>query len=460
VRILASDKGYRYQTSSTKVTNDKYVGHYYSPNSPSVRPAFDGQPKVDIQYYYEYHGKKDAYISTTVPLKDDTGKVVAILNLDVDVSSLAIQVDTLKWTALQIIGSSLFVSLLAASLLSNWLVKPIRKLYQASEKIRQHNFDVAVEVKSNDELQQLGEAFNAMVAEVSRYTHKLEFLVEERTDQLNKTKNELETDIEKGQKLQRNFIPDPILTVPNWEICATFEPAKKVAGDFYDVFLLPNGSIGLVIADVCDKGVGAAMFMGLFRSFIRLFSGGTKFQFRDRESTDRTADIEADIDSFQKQALQAVEITNNYISEEHGETGMFATLFFGVLNPDTGLLTYINGGHESPLIINATGIKTALKSTGPAVGMMPNMKFKIQKVQLEPGDILFGYTDGLTDARSPNGEFFTGKRVLANLADRPYSSASELLERMKTDVFTHIDCAAQFDDITLLAVQCKIPGTS
>lgn len=458
LKILASDKGYRYEASSTKITND-FVGYYYFPNSPSLRPAFDGQPKVDTQYYYEYLAKKDAYISTAVPLKDDTGKVVAILNLDVDVSSLAIEVDTMKWTCLQIIGSSLFISLLAASLLSNWLVKPIRKLYQASEKIRKHDFDVAVEVKTNDEFEQLAEAFNAMIAEVSRYTNKLEFLVEERTDELNKTKNELETDIEKGQKLQRNFLPNPILTVPNWEICATFEPAKKVAGDFYDVFSLPDGSIGLVIADVCDKGVGAAMFMGLFRSFIRLFSGGTHFKFFDREAQDFTVGTDTEFDSCQKQALQAIEITNNYISEEHGETGMFATMFFGVLNPHTGLLTYINGGHESPLIINAAGIKTALKSTGPAVGMMPNMKFKMQQVQLEPGDILFGYTDGLTDARSPNKEFFTEKRVLS-LLNQPYSSASELLERMKTDVFTHIDCAAQFDDITLLAVRRKLPGTS
>jgi len=201
------------------------------------------------------------------------------------------------------------------------------------------------------------------------------------------------------------------------------------------------------------------MFMGLFRSFIRLFSGGTNFQFCAREATDRTAGMELEFDLYQRQALPAIEITNNYISEEHGETGMFATMFFGVLNPETGLLTYINGGHESPLIINASGIKTALKSTGPAVGMMPNMKFKIKQVQLEPGDILFGYTDGLTDARSPNKEFFTEKRVLS-LLNQPYSSASELLERMKTDVFTHIDCAAQFDDITLLAVRRKIPGTS
>lgn len=459
VRILASDKGYRYEIAGKSKVGNDFVGYYYYPNSFSVRPAFKGQPQVDTRHYYEYNSKKDAYISTAVPLKNTAGEVVAVLNLDVDVSSLAIQMDSLKGTCFKIIGSNLLVSLLAASLLSQLMVKPLRKLYIASEKIRKHNFDVAVDVKTNDELQQLAEAFNAMVAEVNRYTNNLEVLVEERTDQLNKTKNELETDIEKGQKLQRNFLPSPILTLPNWEICATFEPAKKVAGDFYDVFKLPNGCIGIVIADVCDKGVGAAMFMGLFRSFIRLFSGGTNFQFCDRESNQPLLDFESDFDRAQRLSLQAVEITNNYISEQHGETGMFATMFFGVLEPETGLLTYINGGHEAPLILNESGIKTALKSTGPAVGMMPNMKFKIQQIQMEPGDILFGYTDGLTDARSPQGEFFTEKRVLSLLKER-YSSASNLLERMKTDVFTHIDCAAQFDDITLIAVQRGNPGTS
>lgn len=455
VRLLASDEGYRYEENSTKNKND-FVGDYYFPISPSICRAFDGQPQVDSQYYYEYKGKKDAYISAAIPLKDDTNNVVAVLNLDVDVSSIAIELSSIKWTCLQIIGSSFLVSLLVASLLSKWLVKPIRKLCLASEQIRKGDFNVNVDVQTNDEFQQLAEVFNAMVAEVRQYTNNLQHLVEERTEQLHKAKSELETDIEKGQELQRNFLPDPILTLPNWEISATFEPAKKVAGDFYDVFLLPNGDIGLVIADVCDKGVGAAMFMGLFRSFIRLFSGGTNFKVYAPETTDPRLASDSELTSAQKQALQAIEITNKYISVEHGGVYMFATIFFGVLNPETGLLTYINGGHESPLIINSSGIKAELKSTGRAVGAFQQSQYEIQQIQLEPGDILLGYTDGLTDARSPNGELFTSPRV-RSLLNQPYASASELMECIKTNVFTHIDSAAQFDDITLLAVRRETP---
>lgn len=465
VRIVATDLGYKYEKQPSRFQVN-FLGYYYFPNSSSIRPAFDGTPQVDTRYYY-YQSKNqtDAYISAAIPLKNDVGKVIAVLNLDVDVSSLAVEVDGLKWITLQIIGSSLTISLLAASVLSNWLVKPIYKLARASAEIRNRNFDIVVDISSNDEFQQLGEAFNAMVAEVSQYTNYLEDLVVERTDLLNQAKNELETDIEKGQKLQKDFLPNPILTVPNWEIVAAFQPAKKVAGDFYDVFKLPNGDIGLVIADVCDKGVGAAMFMGLFRSLIRLFSGATNFQLYDSaqmgllQGKVSNVAIETELDLNLIQALKAVELTNNYISQEHGETGMFATMFFGILNPETGLLTYINGGHESPLIVNVDGIKAALKSTGPAVGMMPNSNFKIKQIQLEPGDILFGYTDGLTDARDPNREFFTEKRVLS-LLTQPYSSATELLECMQINVFTHIDCAAQFDDITLLAVRRENSNTS
>ncbi len=100
----------------------------------------------------------------------------------------------------------------------------------------------------------------------------MEDRVTERTRQLAEAKLALEIDLEKGQ-IQRDFLPEPLLKLPNWEIAAVFEPAKTVAGDFYDVFLLPGNYVDLVIADVCDKGVGAAMFMGLFRSFIRVFSG-------------------------------------------------------------------------------------------------------------------------------------------------------------------------------------------
>jgi sigma-B regulation protein RsbU (phosphoserine phosphatase) len=150
--------------------------------------------------------------------------------------------------------------------------------------------------------------------------------------------------------------------------------------------------------------------------------------------------------------LRAVPFTNNYIAQIHGEEGMFATLFFGVVNPTSGQLYYINGGHEPLYVINSSGVKTMLKPTGPAVGMMPNMAFNIQDIQLEPGDILVGYTDGVTEARSPEDELFSRNRLQSLLVE-PMGSVSDLLERIKSNLFSFIDIAPRHDDVTMLGVQ-------
>ena len=152
--------------------------------------------------------------------------------------------------------------------------------------------------------------------------------------------------------------------------------------------------------------------------------------------------------------LQAVTLTNDYISEEHGQENMFATLFFGVLNPATGELSYINGGHEPLFIIGRSGIKETLNAAGPVVGIFSGAKFEIQQSKLEPGDILIGYTDGVTEALSPQETFFS-KEKFRSLLELPASSATELIDRIQADLFDHIDKAPQFDDITMLAVYRK-----
>ncbi len=270
----------------------------------------------------------------------------------------------------------------------------------------------------------------------------------------------LNQELEKGRQMQLNFLPTELLQIPNWEISAFFKPARQVAGDFYDTFQVMENHVGLVIADVCDKGVGAALFMALFRSLIRIFAAQTamrnlyKHIMLDSSGTDLNS-----IDSIYiskitpTDVLEAVSLTNNYVAEYHGELGMFATLFFGVLDPETGLLHYINGGHEPLFVIDLEGkIQQKLKSTGPAVGMMPNMKFKIEQAHLKVGDILVGYTDGVPEARNLSGEFFTDQRLL-NILTKPISSVNELLNEITEKVISHIGNADQFDDITLLAIQ-------
>jgi serine phosphatase RsbU (regulator of sigma subunit) len=251
----------------------------------------------------------------------------------------------------------------------------------------------------------------------------------------------LEHEFEIGRQIQAGFLPNILPQPKGWEIAASLQPAREVAGDFYDVFELPAGKIGLVIADVCDKGLGAALFMTLFRSFIRAVSD---IDFYARAGS-------GDGSSSADRLKNAISLTNNYIAETHGNTGMFATIFFGILDPRTGILTYINGGHLPPMLINWHGVKEILKRTGPAVGAVFAADYAIKEVVIEQGDTFFAYTDGLTDTANPSGEYYSVEGLIPLLAgDRTLSS---LLVQIQEQIENYATGARQFDDITMLAVR-------
>jgi sigma-B regulation protein RsbU (phosphoserine phosphatase) len=270
----------------------------------------------------------------------------------------------------------------------------------------------------------------------------------------------LDQEFEKCRQIQKDFLPEQLPQLDNWYIEEFFFPASRVSGDFYDAFLLPGGYIGLVIGDVCDKGVGSALFMALIRSLIRIFAGQAQLSRSLVDTKSQTVGGTANAASVRKysqiDAIRAVALTNDYIAQEHSEMCMFATLFYGVLDPKNGRLIYVSGGHETVFVIDQSGIRERLLSTGPAVGVHPQAQFKYKQIQLKPGDILFSYTDGVIDARSPGQERFTRKRLTA-LLSQPVSSAFELMERIGTNLFSHIGTAPQEDDITMLTLQRKNP---
>ncbi len=287
-------------------------------------------------------------------------------------------------------------------------------------------------------------------------------------DELKATFHQLETysralnnELEKGREIQQNFLPIQMPELKRWELDAYFKPARQVAGDYYDVFHLPGRKIGIVIADVCDKGVGAALFMALFRSLIRIFSG--QFEINagacpggrlavdwPEQDSHGTAD---DLPAEDREALRAVVHTNNYVARNHGDLGMFATLVFGVLDPRTGQMSYINAGHDPLFVIAAQGgIRQRLEPTGPAVGLVADAAFRIARARIEPGEIFLGFTDGVTEATSRAGELFGTQRLVA-LTDQRFSTAQELIAAIATQVQQHTGEAEQFDDITMLALR-------
>jgi sigma-B regulation protein RsbU (phosphoserine phosphatase) len=284
--------------------------------------------------------------------------------------------------------------------------------------------------------------------------------LEEREQARIRLREKIEHDVDIARDIQLSFLPRELPNPDGWEIAAHFAPAREVAGDFYDAFMMAQGRrVGFVIADVCDKGVGAALFMALTRSLTRAYAQQNySMNLMSGIANSSATHLEGHrpkLPSIGSMALQnAVELTNAYITTNHFELNYFATLFFGMLDPDTGHLSYINGGHCPPIILGSDGkIKTTLKATGTPVGMMPDANYTIGEIRLEPGDILFGYSDGVTDARNPAGKMFGEKQMLALLQEKPVIAVEELLMRVKTVVSAHIDTADQYDDITMIAVR-------
>jgi sigma-B regulation protein RsbU (phosphoserine phosphatase) len=374
---------------------------------------------------------------------------------------------------LRIAGLVLIISLVVT--VGTWLplrwivVNPVlnlrNDLIRAGEALSQDQQTpefYSANIQRNDELGEVIGAFHQMYRQISEAIDKrkkAEAALQQSFQQVEAYSRVLNNELEKGREIQINFLPSQLLQMPGWETAAYFKPARQVAGDFYDIFQLPEGPVGFVVADVCDKGVGAALFMALFRSLIRIFSGQTSLNGLALTCSDAVddgaeqANENPAIDPIHFKALKAVQLTNKYIALNHGELAMFATLFFGILDPDSGRLSYINGGHEPLYILNSDGgVKAQLATTGPAVGIEPQISFKIQQSQMEPGDILLGYTDGVIEACAADGSFFTAKQFKSVL-DAPFSSAGELLDRIADSLQQHIGKAEQFDDITLLAIR-------
>ncbi|MER5931498.1 PP2C family protein-serine/threonine phosphatase [Streptomyces sp. NPDC002054] len=259
-----------------------------------------------------------------------------------------------------------------------------------------------------------------------------------------------EKELEIGREIQAGFLPEALPVPDGWEIDVRFRPARQVAGDFYDVFeLVHRRRLAVVVADVCDKGVGAALFMALIRSLLRhtAENSGLQHLVAAGRSGGRIPVVGA------TPLLNAVTATNGYLTRNHLRQGYFATLFFGVLDPLTGSLVYINGGHNPPLLLSPGGGRpVALEVTGPAVGVLPDCVYTLGYAQLDPGDTLFVFTDGVPEARCPEGRFLGDERMLALLAEPPLGNGKDVLDRMDSAVREHTGTAEQHDDVTMLAL--------
>jgi sigma-B regulation protein RsbU (phosphoserine phosphatase) len=268
-----------------------------------------------------------------------------------------------------------------------------------------------------------------------------------------------ERDLAIAHEIQSGFLPDKLPAPHGWDVASRFRPARQVAGDFYDGFELVDGRrLGFVVADVCDKGVGAALFMALIRTLLRHtaeHTGASSLAGTDdamaRVVTSEGTSLPPMLSVGAGPLVQAVVATNRYLTRNHLRQGYFATLIFGVLDPTSGALLYINGGHNPALLLRADGGHTLLSPTGPAVGMMPHSSYALGHANLERGDTLLLYTDGVVEARATDGSLFGMDRLL-EVVNAANGSADTTLSSVDTALRVHVGGAEQSDDITMLAL--------
>jgi serine phosphatase RsbU (regulator of sigma subunit) len=234
-------------------------------------------------------------------------------------------------------------------------------------------------------------------------------------------------------RMQASLLPEVPPSRPGWGIAAAWRPALETSGDFYDFLEFPNGRIGLVLADVTDKGMGAALYMALSRTLLRTYS----------------------VEYPEDPAMVLQAANQRMLADTQG--GLFVTLFYGLLDPDTGVLTYCNAGHNPPYHIKAQdeAPPTALATTGIPLGMSLEATWEIGTLHLEPGDSLLLYTDGVVDANNQAQESFGGERLLEIAVSLKHRSAQDVLEAILSGVRTFTGNEKQFDDLTLVLIKSK-----
>jgi phosphoserine phosphatase RsbU/P len=239
----------------------------------------------------------------------------------------------------------------------------------------------------------------------------------------------IEREIQLARQIQETFLPETLPQLNRWELDLRWETAREVGGDFYDIFKLADNRVGLVIADVSDKGIPAALYMTVARTLIRANAAGGQTP------------------------AEVLEEVNKLLLNDSADA-MFITAVYAILNLESGELLYANAGHNRPLLFRRNkGQIEQLPKGGTALGVLDELKLVNHKINIYPGESLILYTDGVTDALSPEGTFFGEPRLFSLITAHGTEPIREMLEYLDDALIEFRRGLAPMDDITLLAIQ-------
>jgi serine phosphatase RsbU (regulator of sigma subunit) len=275
--------------------------------------------------------------------------------------------------------------------------------------------DLTHTIRSVDttEFAKLETGINQMIRKIVAYTEELE-----------RKKAELQV----AADIQQAFLPKVLPQIAGFDIAATNVPAREVGGDFFDVFPAGDGKHALVIADVAGKGVPASLFMALSRTAVRIVS------------------------RHERSARRVLTSSNTIFIEDSGSAS-FVSVFYGVLDVNERVLSYVNAGHNPPLLLHPDGTMEDLAPTGPVVGLLDDPGYTDGEVRLFRGDVLVMFTDGVTEAINAREEMFGDERLMAVIRRTSGLPCTGIIAAIRQDVAAFCGNAPQFDDITLMVLK-------
>jgi sigma-B regulation protein RsbU (phosphoserine phosphatase) len=334
-------------------------------------------------------------------------------------------INRLKTTAGLLAAGGILLLSFVIVLISRSISRPLRAMAKATEEMARGNLDAPVPVvRSRDEVGVLAESFSRMGESLKKYIRDL--------TETTAAKERIESELSIAHDIQMSIIPKTFPAFPGrteFDIYAFIEPAREVGGDFYDFFFIDNTHLCFVIADVSGKGVPSALFMAEAMTLIKVIA-------RESASPD--------------QILYKV---NNDLCMDNS-TGMFVTIFLGILDTTTGEVLYSNGGHNPPLTIGRDGKAEFLKvSPGLVAGAWEDFQYVTGRLLLKKSETLFMYTDGVTEAMNPADELFSEERLLHNLTALSDKPLAEMLGRLTEEIIFFAQGAPQSDDITMMALK-------
>ena len=397
---------------------EKYITIWeqYRANKGIDRPLV-----TDNDYGYNYTG-----VSVIL---DENGTAIAEIQYILDMSEVRAYLNSFLINMILISFAIIGITIILYIFFVRTMVtKPVGKLTAFTQEITKTSTfeNQHIDIKTGDEIESLTDSFNFMLAELENYIANLSKVTAE--------KERIGAELDIAKHIQASMLPCIFPAFPErkeFDIYATMEPAKEVGGDFYDFFMVDERHLAIVMADVSGKGVPAALFMVIGKTLIK----------------DHTMP-----DSDLGKVFTEV---NNMLCEANSE-GLFITAFEGVLDLVTGEFNFVNAGHEMPFISKACGDFEVYKiRPGFVLAGMEDMRYRAGSMTLEPGDKLFQYTDGVTEATNLKNELYGMERLGVILNKVKGCTPNDILPAVKKDIDEFVGEADQFDDITMLCLEYK-----